>query len=107
MHSRAPLLANPKIVASDEWREPIRDGQQKHRRFIFLTQFGVGSTGAGPQGRRATKRALLARALRERAGAAEAEKTRQAFNREHKINPPAVIWPGPSEKPASWWRAAA
>ena len=106
MHSRAPLLANAKLIASAEWQEPIRDGQQKHRRFIYLTQFGTGRMGSGPQGRKATKRALLSRAMRERAGAADAETKRQALARTARRTPPAVIWPGPSSKPQSWWRTA-
>lgn len=107
MHSRAPLLGNAKVVLSDEWREPIRDGQQKHRRFIFLTQFGTGSTGSGPQGRKSTKRALLARSLRERAGADAGERVRQAVNRARNQTARVVIWPDASEKPRQWWRDAA
>lgn len=91
MHSRAPLMASAKLAASEIWNEPIRDGQNKHRRFIWLTQFGVGRMGSGPQGRKATKRALLSRALRERAGAAAAETKRQAENRLRNLNPPRLI----------------
>lgn len=91
MHSRAGLMAKPKLIASPEWQEPLRDGQLKHRRFIWLTQFSVGRMGSGPQGRKATKRALLSRALRERAGAAAAETKRQAENRLRNITPARVI----------------
>lgn len=91
MHSRAGLMAKPKLIASPEWQEPLRDGQLKHRRFIWLTQFSVGRMGSGPQGRKATKRALLSRALRERPGAAEAERVRQAANRKRNLEPRRII----------------
>lgn len=54
-------MASPKLIASEAWQEPIRDTTLKHRRFIWATQFGVGSTGSN------TRRTTIARHLAENA----------------------------------------
>lgn len=59
MHARAPILASAKLIASDAWNEPLRDTTLKHRRFIWATQFGVGSTGSN------TRRMTIERHLAE------------------------------------------
>lgn len=48
----------------------------------------------------------LAFVLADRPNVNLIEKERQAANRARKLAPISVIWPGPSEKPASWWRDA-
>jgi len=49
----------------------MRDGDLKHARFVWVKRGGVGrQSGSGPSGCKATPRALLSRALRDRAGVA-------------------------------------
>lgn len=92
MHGcHAPITANSKLASSDLWNEPIRPETQKHRRFIWATQFGTGRAGSGAQGRKATQRAILSRAMKERVGAAEATTKLCERNRLARITPPRVI----------------
>lgn len=85
MRARAPIRAKAKLVASAEWQEPIRDGQKKHVRFIWATQFGVGSSGAGSLGRKNKPARRLSKMLAERPGAAAAAKARCEANRERNL----------------------
>jgi hypothetical protein len=76
--------------------EPMHDGSNKHRRFIWIKRGGVGrQSGSGPSGCKATPRALLSRSMRDRAGVAAVVTARQAATLARKANPPAVIY-GPS-----------
>lgn len=88
MHSRAPLMASPKLAESDEWREPIRDGQKSHRRFIWAVQYGCGSSGSSTF---KTKARQLARSLADRPGVAEAVRRRQAERVAAKAQSPRII----------------
>ena len=93
MHARAPIIADRKMAASEAWNEPIGNGQNKHIRFIWVKRGGTGRiSGSGPSGRRATPRALLARALADRPLVAAAVTTRQAARVEAKKHPPRVIY---------------
>jgi hypothetical protein len=101
MHARGPAgFASAKIVASEAWQEPLRTdgGQLKHRRFIWATQFGTGSSGSGGGTTNINK------ALAENANAAI--RARNEANRERNRNPSKIIYPGPSSKSAEWWAKA-
>lgn len=91
MKARAPLMARKSITQSAEWNEPIKDGQKKHVRFIWATQFGTGRSGAGATGRKTRPAAQLQRMLADRPGAAQAERARQEFNRLAKLAPRRAI----------------
>ena len=92
MHARAPIIAGPKQSRTEAWQEPIRDGQNKHARFIWVKRGGVGSTsGSGPTGRKATPRALLARNLANRPGVAAFVTARQAATVAAKKHPPKLF----------------
>lgn len=88
MQSRAPLMASAKLAASPEWNEPIRPETLKHRRFIWATQFGTGSSGASVFKTKARQRH---RSLAERDGAAAAAKARCEANRLRNLAIPKVI----------------
>lgn len=95
MRGHGPVTTNDRQTARDEWLEPIRDGQNKHRRFIWIKRGGTsGTSGSGPQGRKATRRALLSRALAERPSVAQTVTARQAATVAAKKLPLAIIWPG-------------
>lgn len=96
MRGRGGVIAGAAKLRQAAWDEPIRsDGQQKHARYIWQAKFGNGSMGSGPSGHKATPRALLARALADRAGVALTVATRQAAAVARRVSPPKVIWPGP------------
>jgi hypothetical protein len=92
MHARAPIIADRKLVASEAWNEPIRDGSNKHVRFLWHKRGGTASSGSGPTGHKATKRALLARALADRPNVAAVVTARQAARVEAKKHPPKIIY---------------
>lgn len=94
MRGHGGVCTNARQAARPEWLEPIRDGMNKHRRFIWIKRGGTsGSSGSGPAGRKATRRALLARALAERAGVAAVVTARQATATAARGLPPVIIWP--------------
>jgi hypothetical protein len=94
MRGHGPVTTSERQAARPEWLEPIRDGMNKHRRFIWIKRGGTASSsGSGPQGRKATRRALLSRAMAERAGVAQAVTARQAARVAEKARPLAIIWP--------------
>lgn len=93
MRGHAPVTTNARQAARDEWLEPMRDGANKHRRFIWIKRGGTASSGSGPTGYKATRRALLARGLADRPLVAQAETARQAVARARKHKAPAIIWP--------------
>lgn len=97
MRGRGAVIARASKTRQDAWNEPIRnDGQTlKHARFIWIAKWGNGSMGSGPAGRKATRRALISRAMADRAGVSNVVSARQAAREEAKRRPPAVIWPGP------------
>lgn len=96
MHTRAAIIANRKVVVSEAWNEPIRDGQNKHVRFLWGKRGGTGKmSGNGPSGRKATPRAMLARSLADRPLVAAVVKARQEARVEAKKHPPKIIWPDP------------
>jgi hypothetical protein len=96
MHAKAAIIANRKIVASAAWNEPLRDGQNKHVRFLWGKRGGTGKmSGNGPSGRRATPRALLARTLANRPLVAATVTARQAARVEAKKYPPKIIYGAP------------
>jgi|SRR5674476_1245277 len=96
MRGRGGVCASAKVAAQGAWLEPMRDGMNKHRRFIWQKRGGVGKqSGSGPSGCKATPRALLGRSMRDRAGVAAVVTARQAAALARKANPPAVIY-GPS-----------
>lgn len=81
MHARAPVYASA---------GQLRSGMPL---VIKINRGGTGRmSGSGPSGRKATSRALLSRALRERAGVAAYVTKRQAERVAAKANPPAVIY---------------
>ena len=96
MRGRGGVCVSAKVAAQAAWLEPMRDGMNKHRRFIWQKRGGVGKqSGSGQSGSKATPRALLSRALRQRAGVAEYVTKRQAASVARKANPPAVIYGPP------------
>jgi hypothetical protein len=83
MRGRGGVFANKAQVASGNLTIKIKRG-------------GVGRmSGSGPSGRKATPRALLARAMRERAGVAAVVTERQTARIIEKAKPPRVIY-GPA-----------
>lgn len=93
MHARAPVTVSRKQASQAAWLEPIRDGQNKHTRFIWVKRGGTGKmSGNGPSGRRATPRALLARTLAQRAGVPAVVTARQAARVAAKKHPPKIIY---------------
>ncbi len=93
MHARAPIIAARRLTRQDTWLDPIRDGQNKHARFIWVKRGGTGSTsGSGPSGRTATPRARLSRTLADRAGVAAVVTARQAARVAAKKHPPTIIY---------------
>lgn len=96
MRGHGGVIAGGKLVVRPEWLEPVRDGSSKHRRFVWIKRGGTSKTsGSGPQGRKATSRALLARSLAERPLVAAAVAARQAAAAGRSGTYPAIIWPGP------------
>lgn len=88
MRGRGGVCAGPKMVAQDTWLEPIRDGMNKHRRFVWVKRGGnSGTSGSGPSGCKATPRALLSRSLRDRPGVAGTVTARQAARVAAKATP--------------------
>lgn len=101
MRGHGAVTTNDRQAARPEWLEPIRDGMNKHRRFVWIKRGGTsGTSGSGPAGRKATRRALLARALAERAGVAAFVTLRQAARTAEKKQPRKIIWP---DKAAPGW----
>lgn len=95
MRGRGGVTAPSNRLRQLAWREPISTsgGQLKHARFVWIKRGGVGRTsGSTPSGCKATPKALLSRALRERAGVAEFVTKRQAERVAAKANPPVVIY---------------
>lgn len=93
MHARAPIIAARRLTRQDAWLEPIRDGQNKHARFVWVKRGGVGNTsGSGPSGCKATPRARLSRTLAERAGVPAVVAARQAARVAAKKHPPKIIY---------------
>lgn len=81
MHARAPILASRAYMASGQ---PL---------IIKGKRGGTGrQSGSGPSGAKATPRALLSRAMRERPGVALVVTTRQAARVEAKKHPPKIIY---------------
>ncbi len=81
MHGRGPYYASP---------SQLRGGNL----VIKIKRGGPAGSGSGPQGRKATKRALLARAMRERAGVDKAVRERQAARVAAKAAPIKLAgWP--------------
>ena len=107
MRARAAIaIASPRILASEAWNEPIADGQRKHRRFIWATQFGVGATGAGPTGYKTKPARRLAHALADRPNVNIVVKKRQEERERTLVEPPRIIWPDRSTRDAAWWATA-
>jgi hypothetical protein len=80
MRGRGPCYASPSQVASGNLTIKVKRG-------------GVGrQSGSGPSGRTATPRAVLARALRDRAGVAKVVTERQAARVKAKKHPPKIIY---------------
>lgn len=93
MRGRGGVCVNAKAAHQEGWLAPIHDGMTKHTRFQWIKRGGVGrQSGSGPSGCKATPRALLSRALRERAGVAAVVTARQAATVARKNSPPAVIY---------------
>lgn len=93
MRGRAGVCVSPKVASQEAWLEPITDKMLKHRRFRWQKRGGNSKTsGSGPSGHKATPRALLARALAERAGVAAVVTARQAASAAAKKQPPKVIY---------------
>lgn len=81
MHARAAVFATRAQVVSGQ---PL---------VIKAKRGGTGRmSGSGPSGCKATPRALLARALRERSGVSAVVTARQAASVARKANPPKVIY---------------
>lgn len=94
MRGHGGVIAGNKMASRPEWNEPIRDGMNKHRRFVWIKRGGTsGTSGSGPTGRKATRRALLARALAERPLVAQTVTARQAATVAAKARPLVIIWP--------------
>ncbi len=94
MRGHGGVCTNARQAARPEWQEPIRDGMNKHRRFVWIKRGGTsGTSGSGPSGRKDTPRARLARALSERPLVAAASTARQAAAVARKATPLAIIWP--------------
>ncbi len=96
MRGRGGVTAPSSVRRQAAWDEPISDKMNKHVRFQWVKRGGVGrQSGSGPSGCKATPRALLSRALRERAGVAELVTKRQIARVAAKANPPKVIYGPP------------
>lgn len=88
MRGRGGVCAGPKMISQDVWLEPMRDGANKHRRFVWIKRGGNSKTsGSGASGCKATPRALLSRALRDRPGVAAVVTARQAARVAAKATP--------------------
>ncbi len=93
MRGRSGVTAPGSMRRQAAWNDPIIGGQLKHLRFVWIKRGGVGRTsGSGPSGCKATPKALLSRAMRDRAGVAEFVTKRQAVIVEAKKTPPKVIY---------------
>lgn len=93
MRGHGGVCTNARMAARGDWLEPIRDGMNKHRRFVWIKRGGTsGTSGSGPAGRKATRRALLSRAMAERAGVAAFVTARQAARVIEKTKPLKIIW---------------
>jgi len=93
MRGRAGVCVSPKVAGQEAWLEPMRDGMTKHRRFVWQKRGGNSKTsGSGPSGRKATPRALLARALAERTGVSLVVTARQAASVAAKATPRKIIY---------------
>lgn len=93
MQAHGGVCVNARQAHQAAWLEPIRDGMNKHVRFVWIKRGGNSKTsGSGASGCKATPRALLSRALRDRAGVAAVVTTRQAARVARKANPPKVIY---------------
>lgn len=91
MRGRGGVCVNAKAASREAWIVPMRDGDMKHARFVWIKRGGVGrQSGSGPSGCKATPRALLSRALRDRAGVALVVTTRQATRVARKAAPPVL-----------------
>lgn len=78
MRGRAGVCVSAKRASQAAWLEPIRDGDTKHARFVWIKRGGASkSSGSGPSGYKLNPAKVLARALAERPGVAHAVKTRQ------------------------------
>lgn len=95
MRGRSGVIAPASKTRQDAWNEPVRDGMQKHARFVWQAKWGNGSMSSGPTGRKATPRAMLARSLADRPVVSKVVTDRQIARTEAKRQPPKVIWPGP------------
>ena len=92
MRGHSGVIAPASMRRQAAWDEPMIGGQLKHLRFVWIKRGGTGGTsGSGPAGRKATQRALLSRAMRERAGVAEFVTKRQAERVAAKAQSPRVI----------------
>jgi hypothetical protein len=97
MRGRGGVTALSSMRRQAAWNEPLIGGQLKHLRFVWIKRGGVGrQSGSGPSGCTATPRALLSRALRDRAGVAAAVTKRQAATVAAKALPPKLYgdWSG-------------
>lgn len=78
MKAKAGVCVNAKRAASAAWNEPIKDGQLKHARFVWVRRgSNNGQNGNGPSGYKVTPSRRLARSLADRPGVALAVKKRQ------------------------------
>lgn len=76
------------MATQEAWLEPMRDGANKHRRYVWVKRGGNSKTsGSGASGCKATPRALLSRALRDRTGVAAVVTARQAARVARKAAP--------------------
>lgn len=95
MRGRGAVIARASKTRQAAWNEPIRDNTLKHARFIWIAKWGNGNMSSGPTGRKATRRAMLARSLADRPVVSKVVTDRQIARTEAKRQPPIVIWPGP------------
>jgi hypothetical protein len=78
MNGRGGVFADPKLVASKGWQQPMRDTDRQHVRFIWISRGGTGKQGGqGPTGYKLRPARLLARSLAERVGVAALVKQRE------------------------------
>jgi hypothetical protein len=94
MRGHGGVIAGNKLASKPDWLEIMRDGMNKHRRFVWIKRGGPSGTGgSGPQGRKATRRAMLSRSLADRPLVAAAVTARQAAAVLAKATPRRIIWP--------------
>ncbi len=92
MRGRGGVTAPASMRRQEAWNAPLIGGQLKHLRFQWIKRGGVGrQSGSGPSGCKATPRALLARALRDRAGVAKVVTDRQAATVARKASYPGAV----------------